>query len=339
MEDKIQMIKQSASDAVKTAANNFILLSVKVGWWDGKARLTGAAQKAAIDAGADPDGIEMYSKLLSKQNNGILRHVNKQFRRPRTHLRKRAIPLALAEDDSQRRGEKMVHSARYPKVAAELTSLKDSAFKQLEEFLSNYDEYRAQALDNNFGSWRAEAERLFPTKAEVRAQFCIEISDPKPIPVFSDAQQANFNVPANIMAEIVARSNAAIAKQLEGAKQEQIQSALKTCETALKQLTDGKRFHQSVIDNVKQEAIKLGEISQGYDGDHRVKKIAETMLDGIANVSEPEQWKNNSGKKELAKIAAEKSVQNLKRMAQAAPVAPIPDSSGVILPEITADLI
>ncbi len=338
MKDKIQMMQQSASDAVKTAANNFILLSVKVSFWDGVAKLTGAAEKAALNAGADPDGTRMYKNLLG-QFHGKLREVKTKFRKLRTALDTASIPYALAQDDGQRRGEKMLHVTRYPKVIAELTSLRDSAFDQLSEFLSNYDEYRSQALDQNFGTWRAEAERLFPTKTEVMAKFCIEISDPKPLPVFSDAQQATFNVPANVMAEIVAQSNTAIAKQLEGAKQDQIKSALKTCETALKQLTDGKRFHQSVIDNVKKEAVKLGEISQGYDGDHRVKKIAETMLDGIANVTDPDQWKNHDGKKAEAKLAAEKSVQNLKRMAQAAPVAPIPDTSGVILPEITADLI
>jgi len=136
MENKLQMMKQSASDAVKTAANNFILLSVKVSFWDGVANLTGAAEKAALNAGADPDGTRMYKNLLG-QFHGKLREVKTKFRKLRTALDIASIPYALAQDDGQRRGEKMLHVTRYPKVLAELIALRDSAFDQLSEFLSN----------------------------------------------------------------------------------------------------------------------------------------------------------------------------------------------------------
>ena len=63
------------------------------------------------------------------------------------------------------------------------------------------------------------------------------------------------------------------------------------------------------------------------------------MLSGIANVSSKEEWKNNETKKIAAAKSAATTVKNLKRMQQAAPVAVIPDTSGVILPELTADLI
>ena len=155
----------------------------------------------------------------------------------------------------------------------------------------------------------------------MRRKFAIEISDPKPLPVFSEAQQASFNVPASVMAKIVEQSNAAIAAQLEGAKQDQIKTSLDACETALKQLTSGKRLSNSIIENVKQEAVKLAEISSGYDNDPRIKSIAKDMAEGIANVTDKDQWRDNESKKLAAKSAAETTVKNLKRMAQAKPVA------------------
>ena len=39
------MQTQSVSDAVKIAANNFVLISVKVSFWNGQAKLSAAAEK------------------------------------------------------------------------------------------------------------------------------------------------------------------------------------------------------------------------------------------------------------------------------------------------------
>ena len=194
-------------------------------------------------------------------------------------------------------------------------------------------------MNNNFGAWRAEAERLFPTAQEVADQFTIEIADPEPLPVFSDGQIGSWNLPAEMLGKIVEQSNAAIAQQLEEAKQYSIDASLKVCETALKQLTEGKRLHETLIPNVKREAIKLREMADGYDQDVRIQEIADDMLEGIANVSDKEEWKNNETKKIEAAKSAENVVKNLKRMKQAAPVAVAPDTSGVILPELTADLV
>ena len=333
-----EMQTQSVSDAVKIAANNFVLINVKVSFWNGQAKLSSAAEKAAAKAGANPEGTRMYKDLLGAGHHK-LKEVNTHFRRLRTVLDSVSIPYAMAKDDGQRRGDKMLHVSRYPKVIAQLQELQATAFEALAQFLANYDQYRSQALGNDFGAWRSEAERLFPTAQEVRGKFTIEISDPKPLPVFSEAQQASFNVPASVMAKIVEQSNAAIAAQLEGAKHDQIKTSLDACETALKQLTDGKRIHQSVIDNVKQEAVKLAEISSGYVNDPRIKSIAKEMAEGIANVRDKDQWRDNESAKLQAKAAAANTVKNLKRMAKAAPVATVPDTSGVMLPEITADLI
>jgi len=328
----------AVSDAVKMAANNFLLIDVSVSFWSGVGQLTAAAEKAAIAAGAEATGTRIYKDLLGAWH-GKLKEVNQHFRRLRTVLADETIPYSKAEGEGQRRGKKMVNVLRYPDVAAKLNNLKALALGSLAEFLEHYDDYRNAALSENFGTWRSEAERLFPTREEVEAKFKIEISDPEPLPVFNQDQIGSWNIPAQMLGKIVEQSNAAIAAQLEAAKQDSIETSLKVCETALKQLTEGKRFSESVITNVKREAVKLREMADGYDNDPRVQDIADAMLNGIANVSSKEEWKNNETKKIEAAKSAETTVKNLKRMQQSAPVATAPDTSGVILPDLTADLI
>jgi hypothetical protein len=330
---------QSVSDAVKMAANNFLLIDVSVSFWSGVGQLNSAAEKAAIAAGAEATGTRIYKDLLGTWHSK-LKIVNKHYRRLRTVLGEETIPYSKkAEGEGQRRGKKMVNVLRYPDVAANLADLKETAEVVLAEFLDNYDDYRAEALAANFGTWRSEAERLFPTAQEVASKFKIEISDPEPLPVFSDGQIGSWSLPAEMLGKIVEQSNAAIAQQLEAAKQESIDASLKVCETALKQLTEGERFSESILTNVEREAVKLREMADGYDNDPRIQEIADDMLSGIANVSSKEEWKNNETKKIAAAKSAATTVKNLKRMQQAAPVAVIPDTSGVILPELTADLI
>lgn len=330
---------QSVSDAVKMAANNFLLITVKVSFWDGRGRFNQAAEKAAEEAGAEASGTRMYKDLL-KVGLDELRSVNEKYRRVRTYLDLNSIPYAKSSQGrGQRRGKKMVNVMSYPDVSAGLGDLKDIAENSLTMFLENYEGYRTDALNNNFGSWRAEAERLFPTTQQVADQFSIEISDPDPLPVFSDGQVGSWNLPAEMLGKIVEQSNAGIAQQLEAAKQYSIDASLKVCETALKQLTEGKRLQESVLTNVKREAVKLREMADGYDLDETIQGIADDMLNGIANVSSKEEWKNNESKKLAAAKSADITVKNLKRMKRAAPIAVIPDTSGVILPELTADLI
>jgi len=328
----------SVSEAIKTAANNFLLIDVSVSFWSGVGKFSSAAEKAAIAAGAAADGTRMYKDLLGEYHCH-LKSVNEHYRRVRTTLADETIPFAKkAEGEQQRRGKKMVNVLRYPDLSASLIDLKDTAEAELSCFLANYDEYRNQALSANFGVWRGEAERLFPTAAEVAGKFAIQISDPAPLPVFNAQQTANWSLPASMLGKIVERSNSAIAEHLEGAKQTSIDASLKVCEVALKQLTDGKRFNQSIIVNVKREAIKLREMADGYDNDPRIQNIADTMLQGIANVSVVEGWKSNETKKSAARHSAATTVRNLKRMQQSESIA-APEKSEIIMPDIMTDLI
>jgi len=335
------MQKTSVSEAVKMAALNFVLINIKVTFWSGTAALSQAAKKAAIDAGVSETDVRVYANILGQYGHARLREVNKLFRLGRTYFASATTPFDSNSDDSeQKRGDKMLGAMRYPEVAAAVATLSVNAFADLEDFLAGYENYRDKALSANLGDWAAEAEKRFPTVDEVRSKFSMKLGDPKPLPTFNGDQVAKFNVPADVMGKIVEQTNITIATQLECAKREAIDASLKVCEVALKQLGgDGARMHQSVIDNVTREAVKLKEIADGYDQDPRVQDIAKSMLKGIANVKKKEVWKENATKKDAALAAAEKTVNNLKRMQKAPSVSVIPDTSGVILPDLTANLI
>ena len=330
---------EMVSDAVKMAANNYMLVDVSVSFWDGIGNFANAATKAARAAGAEEDGTRLYKDLLGGDQSQ-LNAVKKAHRRLRTYLNLVSLPYAPQEQGRDRRGKKMIHINRIPEVLGKLNELSAIAGAAAEDFCANYERFRDNALSTAFGKWRKEAASLFPTVEEVKLKFNASVTNPEPIPAID--MKRFGNIPAEMLGRIVEASNASISAQLETAKQDAISQSLKAAENALAKLTDGKRFHQSVIDNVVREATKLQEIADGYDKDPRVKDIAKSMLTEVANVSSVESWKNNETAKLDAKTAADIAVKNLRRMTNAPSIADLPVSTTgdeLIVPDAISDLI
>jgi hypothetical protein len=327
------------SDAVKMAANNYMLVNVSVSFWDGIGKFEKAAAKAAKAAGAEEEGTRLYKDLMGG-NKSHLDAVNRKHRRLRTYLNEEALQTAPKQKGRDRRGKKMLHINRIPEVLGRLKELSAIADAAADSFCEDYEKFRDYALSTTFGSWRTEAASLFPTVEDVRLKFHASISHPEPIPAID--MKRFGSIPAEMLGRIVEASNAAIATQLETAKHDAINRSLVAAEKALKQLTTGKRLHQAVIDNVVREATKLQEIADGYDKDPRVKNIAKSMLTEVANVSSVESWKNSETAKLDAKTAADIAVKNLRRMTEAPAIAPQPVSTTaeeLIVPDAISDLI
>jgi hypothetical protein len=305
--------KKEANDvsaAVQMAANNFMLIQVTVGMWRGTADLKEAGAKAAKVAGADEDSHTVNSRLLGVQH-AHLQKVLREWCKIQSYT--------YLYGSAYERANRMVFVGQVTEVIAHLVALLKNAEERLVTFLENYDDYIKQALANDHGQWANEVKRHLPTVDQLRAKFHCTIHDPKPIPAM-DMERYGV-VPASVLGKIVAQSNRALSAKLESAKQDTLTTALKAAENALSKLTDGERFHQSVIDNVVREGEKLRGLADGYDNDHRVRIIADDMLKGIANVDNTDGWKNNETKKLEAKKAATKTVKNLKRMKKSPPVA------------------
>ena len=330
---------EMVSDAVKTAANNYMLIDVSVSFWKGIGNFKKAAAKAAKAAGAEEEGTRLTKELMGDQISH-LDAVQRKHRKVRTDLTALSLPFAPQEKGRHRRGKKMVHVSSISGVVGKLNELKEIADTAAEDFCSNYEQFRDAALSQKFGSWRREAASLFPTVEDVRLKFNVSVGNPEPIPAID--MKRFGSIPAEMLGRIVEASNASIAVQLETAKQDAINKSLIAAENALAKLTDGKRFHQSIIDNVVREATKLQQIADGYDKDPRVRNIAKSMLTEVANVSTVGEWKNSPTKKLEAKTAAEISVKNLRRMTQAPAIAPQPVSTAaeeLIVPDAISGLI
>ena len=328
------------SDAVKMAANNYMLVQVTCGFWQGTGKLKQAAKKAALAAGANHKNTRLFVDLLGETNHKLLREVNAAYRLPRTYLDDQSLPYAPKQEGRDRRGKKMIHVNRVPEVLATLYKLINDAEQAFEVFAENYEVYRQEAVDSAFGSWRSEASRLFPSLRELRLKFHASVGMPEPIPAID--MERFGHIPADMLGRIVEQSNNAIARQLETAKHDAIEKSLVAAEKALKQLSTGERFAETVLTDVVREATKLQEIADSYDQDPRVQDIAKSMLTEVANVRSVAGWKNSETKKLEAKEAAEINVKNLRRMKEVPPLAPQPVSTTgdtLIIPDAISDLL
>ena len=72
-------------------------------------------------------------------------------------------------------------------------------------------------------------------------------------------------------------------------------------------------------------------MADGYDGDIRLSKIADVIDKEVINVQQANQWGVNETKKAQACAAAQKTVNNLKALKKAAPIADIPADDDTLL--------
>ncbi len=127
-----------------------------------------------------------------------------------------------------------------------------------------------------------------------------------------------------------------------GAKLSDIDGAQTHLDVVDKQLTEGKRLHQSLLDNAKRHAALLRGMVEGYDNDPRVLEVADLIDQRIASIPNIEQVKYNSTKRQQAIRAAGTASKALAAVAKAPstaqPVAPAA-SSIVTGDSLLADLI
>ena len=296
---------------IQTASNNFMLIQVTVRRWSGVQQLKRGSAVAAEQAKANPEAARMYVNLLGS-HHAELKQVSAKFAAIRTYLYENTLPFSDAGEGQQRRGDRLVSVVEVPKVLTRLGELKSEAQAALDAFLPEYDRLRDFAIQNDMGDWRSEV--CYPTADEVRSMFAASVTPPQPIPM---CDMSKLNLPAGLAADIAARHEAAITKQLEGAKDAAIEGARDHMVNVEKQLTDGKRLHQSLLDNAKRHAALLRGMVQGYDNDPRVLQIADLIDEQIGSISNIEQVKNSVTLRERAVRAAKTAHKGLAAVAAA----------------------
>lgn len=321
---------------IETASNNFMLVQVTVRKWKGVHQLKKGSAKAAEDAKANPESFRGYVNMLGS-NQKALKDVIAKFDAVRTYLRENSLPFSDAGEGQQRRGDRLIAVANVPEVLSKMGELKSEAYAELDAFLPEYDRLRDFAIQHDLGDWRNEVS--YPTADEVRGMFAASVTPPKPIPM---CDMSALNLPAGLAADIAARHEAALSAQLEGAKDAAIDGARDHMANVEKQLTDGKRLWQSLIDNAKRHATLLRGMVQGYDNDPRVLQIADLIDEQIGSIGNIEKVKNSATLKATAIRAAQTAHKTLdavsKSTSTAKPVAPAA-STVVMGDSLLADLI
>jgi len=178
-----------------------------------------------------------------------------------------------------------------------------------------------------------------PDPDVLAGKYRVTIGAPEPLPVFNVDSLA---LPAGLAADIAQRHHDRLSKQLDGAKQAAIEGAQKHMDVVEKQLTDGKRLHQSLLDNAKRHARLLRDMVEGYDNDPRVLEVADLIDERIGSIPNIEQVKHSATRRNQAIRAAGTASKALAAVAKAPSTATpaAPAASNVIVGDsLLADLI
>ena len=309
---------------VQRAAGAFMLISVTVKRWDGMARLKAGSRQAALDAGADPDVFNGYVTLMGHHHDDLKR-VKALYMAIYTCLYDNALPFE--------RGVYLVPVTRVPELLAKLAEMKKAADTARDNFLLEYDRLIKIAQSDSMGRWAKELKKQYPSAESIRGRFGIEVSPPRAIPA---TDMSKFGaIPVSMAADIAAANDVLLSEQLSKAKAAAMASAEEHMATVIQQLDvdtvrynkHGKeinpRFSESLIPKSKQVARMLRDMTQGYDDDPRVIKLADMIDAKISNVQSVETWKTlGSARKESLATARKvhKGITDIQKAAAKAKV-------------------
>lgn len=320
---------------IETASNNFMLMQVTVRKWKGVQKLKSGSAKAAEQARANPESFRGYVNLLGS-NQKALKDVISKFDAVRTCLTDNSLPFSDAGEGQHRRGDRLIYVPNVPELLTKMNARTLEAYAERDAFLPEYDRLRDFAIQHDMGDWRNEVS--YPTADEVRRMFSISVTPPRPIPT---CDMSALNLPAGLAADIAARHEAALSTQLEGAKDAAIEGARDHMATVEKQLTEGVRLYQSLIDNAKRHAAMLRGMVKGYDNDPRVLQLADLIDEQIGSIKSIDHVKHSTIVRDRAVRAAKTVSKGLSDLAAAPKANPAPASADSIVTgdSLLADLI
>lgn len=320
---------------IETAVNNFMLLQVTIRKADPMKRSKVASDAAAVQCRVNHT-VPVNTRVGSLGTlTTDLKAVNSKYAAVRTYLYENTLPFTDAEDGQQKRGMRLIPVTRVPEVLSKLSELKSEAQTALAEFMPRYREYY-EARD------RVDLGRVsdvdMPAPEVIAAKYGVDVLPPQPIPVFAADK---LQLPAGLAADIAKRHEQTLAKQLEGAKDAALDAAKAHMKTVESQLTEGKRLHQSLLDNAKHHAEMLRSMVKGYDNDPRVLQLADLIDEQIGSITSIDHVKHSTIVRDRAVRAAKTVSKGLSDLAAAPKPSPAPTSADSIVTgdSLLADLI
>ena len=214
------------------------------------------------------------------------------------------------------RGERTVMVEDAAQVVSDCRALEAAVEVVAADFMPRYEAYyKAQGGKTKTDMGSSKVKMMTP--AEVRRSIWVEIGLPQPLPA---CDLSGLNLPAELAAQI---SSAAFADQfskLASTHQDILDKARKELERVKKQVTVGKRFHDSLVPDVIKVAKRLRSIAEGYDSDMRLVVLADTIEDQIGQYT-TDQLRNGEAAKATAERVADFGLATLDDVAKH-PVAP-----------------
>jgi hypothetical protein len=320
---------------IETAVNNFMLLQITVRKADPMKRSKVASHAAATQCRVNRTvPVNTRVGALGALTADI-KAVNSKYVAMHSYMYGNTLPFTDAEDDQHKRGKRLIPAVEVPEVLSILAGMKREAFDALAEFMPRYREYY-EARDRVDLGLVSDVD--MPTPEALAAKYDVVISPPQPIPVFAADK---LQLPAGLAAEIAKRHEQTLVKQLEGAKNTAMKGAKDHMDLVERQLTDGKRLHQSLLDNAKTHAKLLRGMVKGYDNDPRVLQLADLIDEQIGSITSIEHVKHSTAVRGRAVRAAKTVSKGLSDLAAAPKFSPAPTSADSIVTgdSLLADLI
>ena len=320
---------------IETAVNNFMLMQVTI-------RKADPMKRSKVASAAAANECRVNGKVPVNTRVGALgtltedlKAVIKKYNAVRSYLYANTLPFTEAENGQQKRGMRLVPVSRVPEVLSKMAALKAEAEQALAEFMPRYREYY-EARDRVDLGLVSDVE--MPEPDTLFGKFGVRVAQPQPIPVFAADK---LQLPAGLAADIAKRHEQKIAKQLEGAKESAMQSAKAHMDTVEKQLTEGEKLSQSLIDHAKSHAAMLRDMVKGYDNDPRVLQLADLIDEQIGSITSIDHVKNSAIVRNRAVRAAKTVSKGLSDLAAAPKPSPAPTSADSIVTgdSLLADLI
>jgi len=235
--------------------------------------------------------------------------VNSAMSKIRTYTYEETSPF-------MRGGERTVMVEDAAQVVSDCRALEAAVEVAAAEFLPRYEAYyKAQGGKAKTDMGTSKVKMMTP--AEVRRSIWVEVGLPQPLPA---CDLSGLNLPAELAAQI---SSAAFADQfskLASTHQDILDKARKELERVKKQVTVGKRFHDSLVPDVIKVAKRLRSIAEGYDSDMRLVVLADAIEDQIGQFT-TDQLRNGEAAKATAERVADFGLATLDDVAKN-PVAP-----------------
>lgn len=316
------------STFIENLSNNMLLLPVSMGriQLEVKTKRGADALKTALGVA---EGVRAGGTIgaLGAMTDLAAELINRHYGHARTYTYTRTLAAAV-------RGHRIVTTTRTPEHLTRYAEFRHALYNGIDEFMPQYEAYYKST---NGVADMGSSQITIPHPDAVREKAYINIGVPQQI---RPADLDGMNLPAGLAADIAARTDAHIMQQAEAAKTAAVEELAKAVDNIEKQLTSGKRLHDSLISNAQNASRNLREFTDSFDNDPRLIEACDIVDDRIAS-STLEQVKNSETLRAQAVRAASTASKSLKKVASAPAVSAPAEVGSIHIGDdsILADLI